>query len=65
MGMILMLIPDLSIAVTRWRANGDTVFVEARNSATLAGENGVQFLPVMVLKCVAIWRGNSDLSPSV
>lgn len=34
---ILTLMPDLHITVNRWRARGQTVFVDAQNSATLAG----------------------------
>lgn len=35
---ILKLMPDLHITVNRWRANNDTVFVDAQNSATIAGQ---------------------------
>src|SRR5262249_54784593 len=34
---ILTLMPDLHITVNRWRARGQTVFVDAQNAATLAG----------------------------
>jgi ketosteroid isomerase-like protein len=34
---ILRLLPDLRITVNRWRARDHTVFVDAQNSATLAG----------------------------
>jgi ketosteroid isomerase-like protein len=34
---ILTLMPDLHITVNHWRARSDTVFVDAQNSATLAG----------------------------
>ena len=37
MGGILTLMPDLHITVNRWRAQSDTVFVDAQNSATIAG----------------------------
>jgi ketosteroid isomerase-like protein len=35
---ILTLMPDLHITVARWRAQADTVFVEAHNTATIAGQ---------------------------
>jgi ketosteroid isomerase-like protein len=35
---ILKLMPDLHITVARWRAQADTVFVEAHNTATIAGQ---------------------------
>jgi ketosteroid isomerase-like protein len=34
---ILTFMPDLHITVNRWRAQDDTVFVDAQNSATIAG----------------------------
>lgn len=34
---ILTLMPDLRITVSRWRARTDTVFLDAQNSATIAG----------------------------
>jgi len=37
MAGILTLMPDLLITVNRWRAREQTVFVDAQNSATLAG----------------------------
>lgn len=38
---ILKLMPDLHITVSRWRAQADTVFVEAQNTATLAGQKTI------------------------
>jgi ketosteroid isomerase-like protein len=38
MAGILKLMPDLHFTIARWRAQGDTVFVEAHNSATVAGQ---------------------------
>lgn len=35
---ILKLMPDLHITVACWRAQADTVFVEAHNTATIAGQ---------------------------
>ena len=35
---ILRLVPDFRMTPERWRVGGDTVFVEASNAATLAGE---------------------------
>ena len=34
---ILILMPDLHITVNRWRTRNHTVFVDAQNSATIAG----------------------------
>src|SRR5262245_11126068 len=38
MEAILKLMPDLHITVARWRAQADTVFVEAHNTATVGGQ---------------------------
>ncbi len=38
---ILKLMPDLHITVSRWRAQADTVFVEAQNTATIAGQKTI------------------------
>jgi ketosteroid isomerase-like protein len=38
MAGILQVIPDLHFTITRWRARADTVFVEAHNTATVAGQ---------------------------
>jgi len=38
MAGILKFMPDLHFTIARWRAQGDTVFVEAHNSATVAGQ---------------------------
>ena len=38
---ILKLMPDLHITVSRWRAQDDTVFVEAQNAATIAGQKTI------------------------
>lgn len=38
MAGILTLMPDLHITVNRWRAQADTVFLEAQNVATIAGQ---------------------------
>lgn len=38
MAGILRLMPDLHITVNRWRAHTDTVFLEAHNVATIAGQ---------------------------
>ena len=35
---ILKLMPDLHMTVARWRAQADTVFVEAHNTATIGGQ---------------------------